>query len=248
MTIKVKVAVWVELEAPDVVEETLAFATTVTTFVPSGVPVCPPLPPVPLPPAPLPPAHPRAPLTKMAPTSSRSSMPPMRTVNDRRRHAMKLPSNRPGRKKTAASVGPCVVLFWAMVAVPLAVVVMVNVEVCTVFDPLAVTLSGAKVHVAPTGRPEQEKPTVPTNPPYGVKVKDVVAGCPATTVTLDGFTLSVYPGLVFPEIMMMLHEVPVAPLASVTIIEKVPLAVGVPVISPVEVVSDRPAGSVPTIE
>lgn len=179
MTVKVKVAVWVELETPDVVEETLAFATTVTTCVPSGVAVCMMLP------------HPRAPPTKMAPTSSRSIMPPMRTVNDRRRHAMKLPSNRPGRKKTAASVGPCVVLFGAMVAVPLAIVVMVSVEVCTVFDPLAVTVGNAKVHVAPAGRPEQEKPTVPTNPPYGVKVKDMVAGCPATTVTLDGFTLSV---------------------------------------------------------
>jgi hypothetical protein len=42
---------------------------------------------------------------------------------------MKLPSNRLGRKKIAASVGLGIVLFWEMTAVPLAVVVMVNVEV-----------------------------------------------------------------------------------------------------------------------
>ena len=77
----------------------------------------------------MPSPHPMAPPTSVAPSSSTSSKPPIRTVNDRRRHAMKLPSNRLGRKKIAASVGPGIVLFWEMTAVPLAVVVMVNVEV-----------------------------------------------------------------------------------------------------------------------
>ena len=41
---------------------------------------------------------------------------------------------------------------------------------------------------------------------------------------------------------------PVAPFASVTFTAKVPAAVGVPVIAPVELFSVNPAGSVPTIE
>lgn len=73
--------------------------------------------------------HPVAPPTTMVRTITNRSMPEIRTVIDRRRQAMKPPSSIPGRKKTEASVVPAVVLFCAMVVVPLAVVVMVNVEV-----------------------------------------------------------------------------------------------------------------------
>jgi len=41
---------------------------------------------------------------------------------------------------------------------------------------------------------------------------------------------------------------PATPLASVTLIENVPDAVGVPVTAPVEVFRVSPAGKVPTIE
>ena len=43
------------------------------------------------------------------------------------------------------------------------------------------------------------------------------------------------------------HVVPTAPVASVTLTEKLPGAVGVPVMAPV-LLSVKPAGSVPTIE
>ena len=49
-------------------------------------------------------------------------------------------------------------------------------------------------------------------------------------------------------LMVILQAVPVAPLASVTFTEKVPEAVGVPVIAPVDVLRVNPAGSVPTME
>src|SRR5580658_3710907 len=45
--------------------------------------------------------------------------------------------------------------------------------------------------------------------------------------------------------MVIVQPVPVAPRESVTLIVKVPEAVGVPVTAPVEVFSVRPAGSVP---
>jgi hypothetical protein len=50
--------------------------------------------------------------------------------------------------------------------------------------------------------------------------------------------------------MMVIAQVPVAetPLASTTLIVKLPAAVGVPVTAPVEAFSVRPAGSVPTTE
>ena len=44
------------------------------------------------------------------------------------------------------------------------------------------------------------------------------------------------------------QAVPVAPLESVTFTWKVPEAVGVPVIAPVEAFNASPAGSVPTME
>jgi hypothetical protein len=161
--VNVKVAVWVVLELLVVLAEAVAVAWTVTTFVLTGTMFG------------VGPPQPIAPPASTVPTNSRSSMPRTRTVNDRRRHAMKPPSNRLGRRNIPASVGPGVVLFSAIVAVPLAVVVMVNFEVCTVFEPSAVTVGGTNVQSAPAGKPEQEKPTVPTNPPYGVKVKVVVA-------------------------------------------------------------------------
>jgi hypothetical protein len=43
-------------------------------------------------------------------------------------------------------------------------------------------------------------------------------------------------------------EVMIAPFASVTLIEKLPEAVGVPVTAPVEAFSESPAGSVPETE
>ena len=49
-------------------------------------------------------------------------------------------------------------------------------------------------------------------------------------------------------LMVMAQAVPVAPLASVTFTLKVPDAVGVPEIAPVELFSVRPAGNVPTME
>ncbi len=49
-------------------------------------------------------------------------------------------------------------------------------------------------------------------------------------------------------LMVRMQEVLVAPFASVTFTLKLPLAVGVPVISPVAAFSVRPAGSVPTME
>ena len=49
-------------------------------------------------------------------------------------------------------------------------------------------------------------------------------------------------------LMVMAQAEPVAPLASVTFTEKVPEAVGVPVIAPVDVLRVNPAGSVPTME
>jgi hypothetical protein len=116
-TVRLKVAVWVELEPLPAVPETLAFATTVTTCVPNGVTV-----------GRMPEPHPMGPPIIAVPTNSKSSMPRTLAGSDRRRHAMK-PPNKPGRKKPAASVAPGVVLFWAMVATPLAVVVMVSVEV-----------------------------------------------------------------------------------------------------------------------
>jgi hypothetical protein len=49
-------------------------------------------------------------------------------------------------------------------------------------------------------------------------------------------------------VIVITHPVAVAPTESVTLIEKLPEAVGVPVTAPVEVLSVRPAGSVPTTE
>src|SRR5271166_3638177 len=46
-------------------------------------------------------------------------------------------------------------------------------------------------------------------------------------------------------LMVMVQAVPTAPLASVTFTVKVPDAVGVPVMAPVEVFRVNPAGSVP---
>jgi hypothetical protein len=48
--------------------------------------------------------------------------------------------------------------------------------------------------------------------------------------------------------MVIWQDVLLAPFASVTFTVKLPEAVGVPVIAPVEEFSARPAGSVPTIE
>jgi hypothetical protein len=49
-------------------------------------------------------------------------------------------------------------------------------------------------------------------------------------------------------VIVITHPVAVPPSESVTLIEKLPEAVGVPVTAPVEVFRVRPAGSVPTIE
>ena len=49
-------------------------------------------------------------------------------------------------------------------------------------------------------------------------------------------------------LIVMAQAVLVAPFASVTLTEKVPEAVGVPVTAPVVVFRVRPAGSVPTME
>jgi hypothetical protein len=49
-------------------------------------------------------------------------------------------------------------------------------------------------------------------------------------------------------VIVITHPVAVAPTESVTLIEKLPEAVGVPVTAPVEVLSVSPAGSVPTME
>ena len=49
-------------------------------------------------------------------------------------------------------------------------------------------------------------------------------------------------------VIVITHPVAVPPSESVTLIEKLPEAVGVPVTAPVEVFKVRPAGSVPTIE
>ena len=49
-------------------------------------------------------------------------------------------------------------------------------------------------------------------------------------------------------LIVIAQAVPVAPFASVTFTEKVPDAVGVPVIAPFDAFSERPAGSVPTME
>jgi hypothetical protein len=48
--------------------------------------------------------------------------------------------------------------------------------------------------------------------------------------------------------MVMTHPVAVPPSESVTLMEKLPDAVGVPVTAPVEVFRVKPAGNVPTIE
>ena len=115
-TVNVKDAVCVVVDVP-LDAFTLAFATTVTTCAPSGV-ACD-----------TGPVQPIAPPTTAVLTSSNRSRPRTRTVKVRRRHAMKLPSNRAGRKKKDASVGPELVLLSAISATPLAVVVMVNSEV-----------------------------------------------------------------------------------------------------------------------
>ena len=49
-------------------------------------------------------------------------------------------------------------------------------------------------------------------------------------------------------LIVIAQAVPIAPLASVTFTEKVPDAVGVPVIAPFDAFSVSPAGSVPTME
>jgi hypothetical protein len=67
----------------------------------------------------------------------------------------------PGRKRMDARMGGEEMLFCEIDAVLLAVVVMLSVEVCTAFRPLAVRLDGENIHVAPSGRPEQEKLTLP---------------------------------------------------------------------------------------
>jgi hypothetical protein len=48
-------------------------------------------------------------------------------------------------------------------------------------------------------------------------------------------------------LMVIGHVIPKAPVASVTLTEKPPVAVGVPVMAPV-LVSVKPAGSAPTVE
>jgi hypothetical protein len=48
--------------------------------------------------------------------------------------------------------------------------------------------------------------------------------------------------------IVIVHPVAVAPSESVTLIENVPDAVGVPVTAPVELFSVSPAGNVPTTE
>jgi hypothetical protein len=53
-------------------------------------------------------------------------------------------------------------------------------------DPLGVTFSGLKLHVAPVGRPVQAKFTCWLKPPVGVTVIVVWADCPAVTVPLAG--------------------------------------------------------------
>lgn len=75
-------------------------------------------------------------------------------------------------------------------------------------------------------------------------MKAAFADWPATTVTLEGFTLSASPDPMLIEHLVVLP----AALESETTIEKMPAAVGVPVTAPVAVFSVRPAGSVPTME
>jgi hypothetical protein len=63
---------------------------------------------------------------------------------------------------------------------------VVAIVSCVVAVPGGVMLAGAKLHVAPVGRPEQENVTAEANPPVGVIV--IVIGlllCPAVTVSDD---------------------------------------------------------------
>ncbi len=99
----------------------------------------------------------------------------IRAVKALRLTLMRQPSNRAGRKNKPARDVFDVVLFAPIVVVPLAVVVMVSVEVCTAFDTFAIKLDGVKVHVVPTGNHAHVKLTVPTYPPTGVKVKVTTA-------------------------------------------------------------------------
>jgi hypothetical protein len=70
------------------------------------------------------------------------------------------------------------------VVVAAAVVVIVIVEAVVVGAPVAATVEGLNVHVAPTGRPEHESVMVPLNPVEDKTASEVVPADPgAVTVT-----------------------------------------------------------------
>jgi hypothetical protein len=62
-----------------------------------------------------------------------------------------------------------------------------DVWMVRVVGPPVVTVVGLKLQVAPVGRPEQLKLTVPVKPVPGVTVIVLVPLCPAITLMLVGF-------------------------------------------------------------
>jgi hypothetical protein len=69
---------------------------------------------------------------------------------------------------------------------------MVNVEVAAL--PVTPTEAGAKLQVAPVGRPEQDRATVWLKPLLGVSVTVVVADCPGATVPEEELNAAVKSG------------------------------------------------------
>jgi hypothetical protein len=101
---------------------------------------------------------------------------------------------------------------------------------------------GLNVVVTPEGRPEALKDTVPEKPPTAAVDTVVEVDEPALTEPEEGATDNEKLGAGFT--VQVNDADPVAPVASLaeTVTLLVPAAVGVPEISPVEELIDRPAG------
>jgi hypothetical protein len=85
-------------------------------------------------------------------------------------------------------VDPNSQLYGVLRAVVAAAVPMVNVEDAAA--PLGFTVVGAKLQLAPLGKPEQLSATSWLKPPVGVTVMVAVADAPGATATVAGEMLT----------------------------------------------------------